>query len=189
MESLPGNTGVLKDNSYPESDSTELSPSKVMESLLGDTGVLKDNDHIQSDSTELSPSKVMESLLGDTGVLKDNSYPESDSTELSPSKKETENIKRPRRAKGQGSGYLITTYANQGKYGQKYPQIFYQVEFGKRKRSIYLPPEKVEKVRELDRAGKPIKEILEAIDSPKAREVLEEYGRYLEKRGERASSG
>jgi hypothetical protein len=133
--------------------------------------------------------EVLEQLLGDTGVLKDNSYPKLDSTGLSPSKKETENIKRPRRAKGQGSGYLITTYANQGKYGQKYPQIFYQVEFGKRKRSIYLPPEKVEKVRELDRAGKPIREILEAIDSPKSREVLEEYGRYLEKRGERASSG
>jgi hypothetical protein len=209
-ETLLGDTGVLSDDPHTHSDSTELSPSKVMEvpegllgdtnipitstelspskvmevpeGLLGDTGVLNDSDRIQLNSTELSPSKVMEvpeGLLGDTSVLKDNSYPKLGSTDLSPSKKETENIKRPRRAKGQGSGYLITTYANQGKYGQKYPQIFYQVEFGKRKRSIYLPPEKVEKVRELDRAGKPIGEILEAIDSPKAREVMEEYRSFL----------
>jgi len=53
-----------------------------------------------------------------------------------------------------------------------YPQTPDQVEFGKRKRSIYLPSEKVENVRELDRLGKPISEILKAIDSPKTRQDL-----------------
>jgi hypothetical protein len=87
--------------------------------------------------------------------------------------------KRPRRPRGQGSGSFITTYANQGKYGKKYPQTSYQVEFGGKKRSTYIPAEKVDAIRSLDRAGKPIKEMLEAIDSPKAREVMEEYRRYL----------
>ncbi|NCR42302.1 MAG: hypothetical protein GPJ21_22280 [Microcystis aeruginosa W13-11] len=110
-------------------------------------------------------------LLGNTDVP-------LTSTKLFPSKEETEN-KRPRRRRGEGSGYLITTHANQRKYKQKYPQIFYQVEFGKRKRSIYLPPEKVDRIRELDRMGRPIDGILEVIDSPKAREVLEEYQQFL----------
>jgi hypothetical protein len=123
--------------------------------------------------------EVRLSLLGNTGVFKDRDRIQSNSTELSPSNEEAENIKRPRRRRGQGAGYFITTYSNQGKYRQKYPQVSYQVEFGKRKRSIYLPPEKVEKVRELDRTGKPIREILEAIDSPKAREVLAEYKSFL----------
>ncbi|MEG3440178.1 hypothetical protein V0288_23815 [Pannus brasiliensis CCIBt3594] len=87
--------------------------------------------------------------------------------------------KRPRRPRGQGSGSFITTYASQSKYGKKYPQISYQVEFGRKKRSIYLPESKVEKVRELDRAGKPIREILESIDSPKSQKVLEEYKEFL----------
>jgi hypothetical protein len=191
-EGLLGDTGVFKNSDRIQSDSTKLSPSKVMEvpevlgSLLGDTGVLDNSDPIQSDSTELSPSneEVRSGLPGDTSVL-DNSDPiQSDSTELSPSKKDVENIKRPRRRRGQGSGYFIITYSNQGKYGCKYPQTSYQVEFGKRKRSIYLVPEKVDRIRSLDRMGLPIGEILEAIDSPKAREVLEEYERYLEKRRE-----
>ena len=110
-------------------------------------------------------------LLGDTNV-------HLTSTKLSPSKEETEN-KRPRRRRGKGSGYLITTYSHQAKYGRKYLQTFYQVEFGKRKRSIYLAPEKVDRIRELDRMGRPIEEILEAIDFPKAREVLEEYQQFL----------
>ena len=74
---------------------------------------------------------------------------------------------------------MITTYSQQAKYGRKYLQTFYQVEFGKRKRSIYLTSEKVDRIRELDRMGKPIDGILEAIDSPKALEVLAEYRDFL----------
>ncbi|NCR22910.1 MAG: hypothetical protein GPJ27_13705 [Microcystis aeruginosa L111-01] len=37
----------------------------------------------------------------------------------------------------------------------------------------------MDRIRELDRMGRPIGEILEAIDSPKAREVLEEYQQFL----------
>ncbi|MFM6542589.1 MAG: hypothetical protein ACKPH4_01695 [Microcystis panniformis] len=77
--------------------------------------------------------------------------------------------KRPRRRRGSGSGTFITTYANHGKYGKKYPQISYQVEFAGKKRSIYVIAEKIEQIQELDRLGKPIYDILEAIDSPKAR--------------------
>ncbi|GCA78108.1 hypothetical protein [Microcystis aeruginosa] len=53
-----------------------------------------------------------------------------------------------------------------------YPQTPDQVEFGKRKHSIYLRSEKVENVRELDRLGKSIGNILKAIDSPKTRQDL-----------------
>jgi hypothetical protein len=132
--------------------------------LLGDTDV-------SLASTKVSPSKEQEGLLGDTDVS-------LASTKVSPSKEETEN-KRPRRRRGKGSGYLITTYSHQAKYGRKYLQTFYQVEFGKRKRSIYLAPEKVDRIRQLDRMGRPINGILEAIDSPKAREVLAEYREFL----------
>ncbi|WP_159254495.1 hypothetical protein [Microcystis aeruginosa] len=83
--------------------------------------------------------------------------------------------KRPRRRRGTGSGTFITTYANHGKYGKKYPQISYQVEFGGKKRSIYVIAEKIKQIQELDRLGKPISEILEAINSPKSRKVLREY--------------
>ena len=93
--------------------------------------------------------------------------------------------KRPRRRRGTGSGTFITTYANHGKYGKKYPQISYQVEFGGKKRSIYVIAEKIEQVQELDRLGKPISEILEAIDSPKARKVLREYKDFLESKEEK----
>jgi len=93
--------------------------------------------------------------------------------------------KRPRRRRGTGSGTFITTYANHGKYGKKYPQISYQVEFGGKKRSIYVIAEKIEQVQELDRIGKPINEILEAIDSLKARKVLREYKDFLESKEEK----
>ena len=93
--------------------------------------------------------------------------------------------KRPRRRRGSGSGTFITTYANHGKYGKKYPQISYQVEFGGKKRSIYVIAEKIEQVQKLDRLGKPINEILEAIDSPKARKVLREYKDFLESKEEK----
>jgi hypothetical protein len=93
--------------------------------------------------------------------------------------------KRQRRRRGSGSGTFITTYANHGKYGKKYPQISYQVEFGGKKRSIYVIAEKIEQVQELDRLGKPISEILEAIDSPKARKTLKEYKDFLESKEEK----
>lgn len=93
--------------------------------------------------------------------------------------------KRPRRRRGSGSGTFITTYANHGKYGKKYPQISYQVEFAGKKRSIYVIAEKIEQVQELDRLGKPINEILEAINSPKARKVLKEYKDFLESKEEK----
>lgn len=93
--------------------------------------------------------------------------------------------KRPRRRRGSGSGTFITTYANHGKYGKKYPQISYQVEFGGKKRSIYVIAEKIEQIQELDRLGKPISEILEVIDSPKARKVLREYKDFLESKEEK----
>ena len=93
--------------------------------------------------------------------------------------------KRPRRRRGSGSGTFITTYANHGKYGKKYPQISYQVEFGGKKRSIYVIAEKIEQIQELDRLGKPISEILEAIDSPKARKILKEYKDFLESKEEK----
>jgi len=67
-----------------------------------------------------------------------------------------------------------------GKYGKKYPQISYQVEFAGKKRSIYLIPEKIKKIQKLDRQGLPISEILEAIDSPKARKILKEYKDFME---------
>ncbi|MFM6516816.1 MAG: hypothetical protein ACKPIC_09395 [Microcystis panniformis] len=37
----------------------------------------------------------------------------------------------------------------------------------------------MDRIRELDRMGRPINGILEAIDSPKAREVLAEYREFL----------
>jgi hypothetical protein len=161
-ESLSLMPSTLKWPPSPSPASSTLILSKIP--LLGDTDV-------SLTSTKVSPSKEPKSLLGDTDVS-------LTSTKVSPSKEETEN-KRPRRRRGEGSGYLITTYSQQAKYGRKYLQTFYQVEFGKRKRSIYLASEKVDRIRELDRMGKPIGEILEAIDSPKAREVLAEYRDFL----------
>lgn len=93
--------------------------------------------------------------------------------------------KRPRRRRGTGSGTFITTYANKTKYGKKYPQISYQVEFGGKKRSIYVIAEKIEQIQELDRQGLPISEILEAIDSPKARKILKEYKDFMESKEEK----
>jgi len=161
-ESLSLMPSTLKWPPSPSPASSTLILSKIP--LLGDTDV-------SLTSTKVSPSKEPKSLLGDTDVS-------LTSTKVSPSKEETEN-KRPRRRRGEGSGYLITTYSQQAKYGRKYLQTFYQVEFGKRKRSIYLASEKVDRIRQLDRMGRPIDGILEAIDSPKAREVLAEYRDFL----------
>ncbi|MBR8831567.1 MAG: hypothetical protein N5P05_003053 [Chroococcopsis gigantea SAG 12.99] len=95
--------------------------------------------------------------------------------------------KKPKRPRGQGSGYFIITHANQGKYGKKYPQTSYQVEFGKRKRSVYIPAEKVEEIRRLHTLCCPILEILSVIDSPKSRCVAEEYRNYLENKKSKLS--
>jgi DNA-binding transcriptional MerR regulator len=45
--------------------------------------------------------------------------------------------------------------------------------------------EKIEQIQELDRQGLPISEILEAINSPKAREILKEYKDFLESKEEK----
>ncbi len=48
--------------------------------------------------------------------------------------------------------------------------------------------EKIEQVQELDRLGKPINEILEVIDSPKARKVLREYKNFMESKEKKNGS-
>ena len=147
------------------------------ESLLGDNYVLID---LEENRTNISPSKrvenfskdeILETLLGDKDVLTEL----SNRTNISPSK-------RPRRSKGQGSGYFITRYAQFGKYGKKYPQTYYQVEFGKLKRSIFIAQTDVRRIMAINAAGEPIQKILEAINSPKAKEVAEEYRQYLLKK-------
>ncbi|WP_158657282.1 hypothetical protein [Microcystis aeruginosa] len=45
--------------------------------------------------------------------------------------------------------------------------------------------EKIEQIQELDRLGKPISEILEVINSPKARKVLREYKDFMESKKEK----
>lgn len=100
--------------------------------------------------------------------------PQGEFRQLQPTKK--------RRPKGEGSGTFITSYANQGKYGNKYPQISYQVEFGGKKRSIYLSKDKVDLIKSLHAAHKPIVEILGAIGSPKADLVARDYQEYLASR-------
>ena len=146
------------------------------ESLLGDNNVLTE----LPSRTNISPSKrvenlsrdeILETLLGDNNVLAEL----ENRTNISPSK-------RPRRSKGQGSGYFITRYAQSGKYGKKYPQTYYQVEFGKLKRSIFIAQTDVRRIMAINAAGEPIQRILEAINSPKAKEVAEEYRQYLLKK-------
>jgi len=149
------------------------------ESLLGNNYVLIDLEN----RTNISPSKrvenlskdeILETLLGDKDVLAE--LPSR--TNISPSK-------RPRRSKGQGSGYFITRYAQSRKYGKKYPQTYYQVEFGKLKRSIFIAQTDVRRIMAINAAGEPIQKILEAINSPKAKEVAEEYRHYLLKKSRR----
>jgi len=147
------------------------------ETLLGDNNVLAE----LPSRTNISPSKrvenpsrdeILETLLGNNYVPIDL---EENRTNISPSK-------RPRRSKGQGSGYFITRYAQSGKYGKKYPQTYYQVEFGKLKRSIFIAQTDVGRIMAINAAGEPIQKILEAINSPKAKEVAEEYCQYLLKK-------
>jgi hypothetical protein len=147
------------------------------ESLLGNNYVLID---LGENRTNISPSKrvenlskdeILETLLGDNNVLADL----ENRTNISPSK-------RPRRSKGQGSGYFLTRYSQSEKYGKKYPQTYYQVEFGKLKRSIFIAQTDVRRIMAINATGEPIQKILEAINSPKAKEVAEEYRQYLLKK-------
>ena len=177
----------------------QLSPSKPQQgetdkTLLGLNGV--------KEEVQLSPSKclscsfcerissiLLTCLASPKYFTEENAKECERFTPIAPKTGSEGNLeaipKRPRRRRGSGSGTFITTYANHGKYGKKYPQISYQVEFGGKKRSIYVIAEKIEQIQELDRLGKPINEILEAIDSPKARKVLREYKDFLESKEEK----
>ena len=187
----------------------QLTPSKLLQSETEKT-LLGVNGNKQASMEELTPSKCLScsfcqrisSILltclaspkyftEETAKECDRFTPIAPKTQpegltLSETEGNLEEIpKRPRRRRGTGSGTFITTYANHGKYGKKYPQISYQVEFGGKKRSIYVIAEKIEQIQELDRLGKPINEILEAIDSPKARKVLREYKDFMESKEEK----
>jgi hypothetical protein len=186
-ETLLGNNNVLAElpsrtNILPSKRVENLSKDEILETLLGDNNVLAE----LPSRTNISPSKrvenpsrdeILESLLGDNDVLTEL----ENRTNISPSK-------RPRRSKGQGSGYFITRYAQSGKYGNKYPQTYYQVEFGKLKRSIFIAQTDVGRIMAINAAGEPIQKILEAISSPKAKEVAEEYRQYLLKKLRRKTS-
>ena len=191
---------LLKEKAYPSL--FDLIPSKspqgeTEKTLLGANGVKE-----QASMEELTPSKclscsfcqrissILLTCLASPKYFTEETAKECERfTPIAPKTRSEGNLeeipKRPRRRRGSGSGTFITTYANHGKYGKKYPQISYQVEFGGKKRSIYVIAEKIEQVQELDRLGKPINEILEAIDSPKARKVLREYKDFLESKEEK----
>jgi len=177
----------------------ELTPSKPPQgetdkTLLGVNGVKEEMQLTPSKCLSCSLCQRISSILL-TCLASPKYFTEENAKEcerftpIAPKTRFEENLeeipKRPRRRRGSGSGTFITTYANHGKYGKKYPQISYQVEFAGKKRSIYVIAEKIEQIQELDRLGKPINEILEAIDSPKARKVLREYKDFLESKEEK----
>lgn len=164
----------------PRSLSNESSISTVSETLLGDnlisTSISPSKCFTCQYSQRISSSKLF-TCLTDGHYFTEITAKECD--RYSP-KGELEAItptKRPRRRRGQGSGYLLNRLS-QGKY----EQLYYQIEFGGKKRSIYIASINEEKIRSLDLQGRPIKEILQAIDSPKAREVAEEYRLYLKEK-------
>jgi hypothetical protein len=181
-----------------EKEEVQLTPSKLQQgetekTLLGVNG---------EKEVQLTPSKclscsfcerissILFTCLASPKYFTEEAAKECDQfTNQEQAQSEAEEIeeipKRPRRRRGSGSGTFITTYANHGKYGKKYPQISYQVEFAGKKRSIYLIPEKIKKIQKLDRQGLPISEILEAIDSPKARKILKEYKDFMESKEEK----
>lgn len=178
----------------------DLIPSNLQKSEADEKTLLGVNENKHASMEELTPSKclscsfcerissILFTCLASPKYFTEETAKECDRFTPIASKPEgnLEAIpKRPRRRRGTGSGTFITTYANHGKYGKKYPQISYQVEFGGKKRSIYVIAEKIEQVQELDRLGKPINEILEAIDSPKARKILKEYKDFLESKEEK----
>ena len=200
---------LLGVNGNKQASMEELTPSKLPHDETEKT-LLGVNGNKQASMEELTPSKCLSCSLcqrissilltclaspkyftEETAKECDRFTPIASKTQpegftLSEAEGNLEAIpKRPRRRRGSGSGTFITTYANHGKYGKKYPQISYQVEFGGKKRSIYVIAEKIEQVQELDRLGKPINEILEAIDSPKARKTLKEYKDFLESKEEK----
>ncbi|GCL52194.1 hypothetical protein NIES3804_37820 [Microcystis aeruginosa NIES-3804] len=179
----------------------ELTPSKPPHNETDKT-LLGVNGNKQASMEELTPSKclscslcqrissILLTCLASPKYFTEETAKECERfTPIAPKTRAERNLeaipKRPRRRRGSGSGTFITTYANHGKFGKKYPQISYQVEFGGKKRSIYVIAEKIEQVQELDRIGKPISEILEAIDSLKARKVLREYKDFLESKEEK----
>ena len=199
-EQSKGQRILLREKTEPRTlFEMQLSPSKPQpgetdKTLLGLNGV--------KEEVQLSPSKclscsfcerissiLLTCLASPKYFTEENAKECERFTPIAPKTGSEGNLeaipKRPRRRRGSGSGTFITTYANHGKYGKKYPQISYQVEFGGKKRSIYVIAEKIEQVQELDRLGKPINEILEAIDSPKARKVLREYKDFLESKEEK----
>ncbi|MCA2552751.1 MAG: hypothetical protein IM466_03125 [Microcystis sp. M04BS1] len=178
----------------------DLIPSNLQKSEADETLLGVNDKNKQASMEELTPSKclscsfcqrissILFTCLASPKYFTEETAKECDRFTPIASKPEgnlKEIPKRPRRRRGTGSGTFITTYANKTKYGKKYPQISYQVEFGGKKRSIYVIAEKIEQAQELDRLGKPINEILEAIDSPKARKVLREYKDFLESKEEK----
>ena len=200
---------LLGVNGNKQASMEELTPSKLPHDETEKT-LLGVNGNKQASMEELTPSKCLSCSLCQrissillTCLASPKYFTEENAKEcerftpiapktqpegftLSEAEGNLEEIpKRPRRRRGSGSGTFITTYANHGKYGKKYPQISYQVEFGGKKRSIYVIAEKIEQIQELDRLGKPINEILEAIDSPKARKVLREYKDFMESKEEK----
>jgi hypothetical protein len=180
----------------------QLTPNKSPRSETEKTLLGVNDKNKQASMEELTPSKclscsfcqrispILLTCLASPKYFTEENAKECDRfTPIAPKIQPEGNLetipKRPRRRRGSGSGTFITTYANKTKYGKKYPQISYQVEFAGKKRSIYLIPEKIEQIQELDRQGLPINEILEAIDSPKARKILKEYKDFLESKEEK----
>jgi len=183
-----------------EKEEVQLTPSKLQQGEVDEKTLLGVNG--EKEEVQLTPSKCLSCSLCErispillTCLASPKYFTEEAAngcdrfTKQEQAQSEAEEIeeipKRPRRRRGSGSGTFITTYANHGKYGKKYPQISYQVEFAGKKRSIYLIPEKIKKIQKLDRQGLPISEILEAIDSPKARKILKEYKDFMESKEEK----
>jgi len=201
-EQSKGQRILLREKTEPRTlFEMELTPSKPPQGETDKT-LLGVNGNKQASMEELTPSKCLSCSLCQrissillTCLASPKYFTEENAKEcerftpIAPKTQSEGNLeampKRQRRRRGSGSGTFITTYANHGKYGKKYPQISYQVEFGGKKRSIYVIAEKIEQVQELDRLGKPISEILEAIDSPKARKTLKEYKDFLESKEEK----
>ena len=192
---------LLGVNGNKQASMEELTPSKLQQDETEKT-LLGVNGNKEASMEELTPSKCLSCSLCQrissillTCLASPKYFTEENAKEcerftpIAPKTRFEGNLeeipKRPRRRRGSGSGTFITTYANHGKYGKKYPQISYQVKFAGKKRSIYVIAEKIEQIQELDRLGKPINEILEAIDSPKARKVLREYKDFLESKEEK----
>ena len=183
-----------------EKEEVQLTPSKLQQGEVDEKTLLGVNG--EKEEVQLTPSKclscsfcerispILLTCLASPKYFTEEAANGCDRfTKQEQAQSEAEEIeeipKRPRRRRGSGSGTFITTYANHGKYGKKYPQISYQVEFAGKKRSIYLIPEKIKKIQKLDRQGLPISEILEAIDSPKARKILKEYKDFMESKEEK----